>query len=76
MHVRMRSRRAPPRQQVELVVEYQMAPNLVEYLHRVGRTARGGRAGRAISLFNTGSDNENKLVKEVKRCVEGGWKYM
>ena len=62
--------------QVSLVVEYQMAPNLVEYLHRVGRTARAGLEGKAISLFSEKSGNEAELVKEVTRCVKGGWKYM
>ena len=58
------------------VIEYQMAPNVVEYVHRVGRTARAGRRGRAVSLFNEASENEASLVKEVQRCVKGQWKYL
>ena len=61
---------------VRLVIEYQTAPNLVEHVHRIGRTARAGREGRAVSLVNAASDNERDLVGEIERCRKGGWKYM
>ena len=61
---------------VELVIEYQMAPNIIEHVHRVGRTARAGREGRAITLVNGASENEAAIVKEVQRCRQGGWKYV
>ena len=61
---------------VALVVEYQLAPHLVEHVHRVGRTARAGREGQAISLVNAQSESEVALVKEVQRCARGGWKYL
>merc|ERR1712096_116165 len=41
---------------VALVVEYQLAPNMIEHVHRVGRTARAGKEGRAVSLVNAGSE--------------------
>ena len=61
--------------EVALVIEYQMAPNLVEYMHRVGRTARAGREGRAISLVRPTSKNEAALVSQIQRSVAGGWKF-
>ena len=61
---------------VQLVVEYQLAPNVIEHVHRVGRTARAGKQGRAVSLVNEESTNEAELVAEVERCVKGGWKYL
>ena len=61
---------------VALVVEYQLAPNVVEHVHRVGRTARAGREGEAVSLVSAQSQSEEALVSEVERCVRGGWKYV
>jgi superfamily II DNA/RNA helicase len=61
---------------VDLVVEYQLAPNIVEHVHRVGRTARAGKNGRAVSLVVEGSKNEAALVAELERCRKGGWKYV
>ena len=61
---------------IQLVIEYQMAPNLIEHVHRIGRTARAGREGHAVSLVNSESEGEAALVAEVQRCVKGGWKYI
>ena len=61
---------------VALVVEYQMAPNIVEHVHRVGRTARAGKAGRAVSLVHEESANEAAIIKEIERCSAGGWKFL
>jgi len=61
---------------VQLVIEYQLAPNLIEHVHRVGRTARAGREGHAVSLVNAQSETEAAIVAEVQRCAKGGWKYL
>jgi superfamily II DNA/RNA helicase len=50
---------------VDLVVNYDATPFLRTYIHRIGRTARAGRAGTAISLLRG---------KEVRHFKEMLWK--
>jgi ATP-dependent RNA helicase RhlE len=48
------------------VVNYEL-PNVPEdYVHRIGRTARAGGAGRAVSLV---SPDENGLLKDIERLL-------
>jgi superfamily II DNA/RNA helicase len=60
---------------VELVLQYELAPNVIEYMHRVGRTARGGGSGRAVALVAQ-TPSEQSVQKEIERCIRGGWKYI
>jgi ATP-dependent RNA helicase DDX47/RRP3 len=46
-----------------MVINYDIPTNAKEYVHRVGRTARAGRAGKAIS-FVTQYDVEMYLKIE------------
>jgi superfamily II DNA/RNA helicase len=54
---------------VDLVVNYDLPQDPADYVHRVGRTARAGRGGRAISLV---SQFEVALVQSIEQAVLGG----
>ena len=57
---------------VQTVVNFNMPFLLRQYVHRVGRTARAGREGCAISFVGDG--NEKKLLKEVlAKCSNMGY---
>ena len=45
---------------IKCVISYDLPPHLKTYVHRVGRTARAGRAGTAFSLIRK---------KEVRRVM-------
>ncbi|EOD33452.1 hypothetical protein EMIHUDRAFT_467819 [Emiliania huxleyi CCMP1516] len=51
------------------VVQYEMAANAVEYIHRVGRTARAGRSGVATALY---TDLSAPLVDALRSASERG----
>lgn len=48
---------------VDLVLNYDLPINTKDYIHRVGRTARAGKAGKALTLV-TQYDVENYLKIE------------
>ncbi|HVZ28905.1 MAG TPA: DEAD/DEAH box helicase [Asticcacaulis sp.] len=51
---------------VSHVINYEL-PNVPEaYVHRIGRTARAGRAGVSITLC---ADDERKLLKDIERVT-------
>ena len=60
---------------VDLVLNSELPRNAVSYVHRVGRTARAGRRGRAISLV---SETDVALVhaaekitgRSLEKCTE------
>jgi ATP-dependent RNA helicase DDX27 len=45
---------------VETVINYDMPGQLSAYTHRIGRTARAGRSGRAITLVG---EADRKMLK-------------
>ncbi|KAI9350491.1 P-loop containing nucleoside triphosphate hydrolase protein [Zopfochytrium polystomum] len=51
------------------VVLYDFPLTAIDYLHRVGRTARNGRPGRATSLVGT---RDAKLAESIERAVSKG----
>jgi ATP-dependent RNA helicase DDX49/DBP8 len=48
---------------VQVVVNYQLPNCATEYVHRVGRTARAGRDGVAVSLI---SENDVDLILNIE----------
>lgn len=50
--------------EVDLVINSELPRRAVDYVHRVGRTARAGRRGRAISLVG---EQDIDLVHEAER---------
>lgn len=53
---------------VEHVVQFEFATNVVQYLHRLGRTGRAGGAGRVTHFFDPSSD----LQMLIKKATENG----
>ncbi|RXG70132.1 DEAD-box ATP-dependent RNA helicase 30 [Armadillidium vulgare] len=53
---------------INLVVNYDFPTSIENYIHRIGRTARAGKSGRALS-FVTASDNGNTIKDLIKLLV-------
>ena len=54
---------------IELVVNYDLPTNTQDYVHRIGRTARAGMAGRAISFATFDQRND---IKDIERLIRMG----
>lgn len=52
---------------VDVVINYEAPQSHEIYLHRVGRTARAGRSGRAITLA---AESDRKVVKAAVRAAQ------
>lgn len=50
---------------IDTVINYDLPGELREYVHRVGRTARAGRGGRACSFVCSDVNDERKLVRAI-----------
>jgi len=51
---------------IELVVNYNLPDASSDYVHRIGRTGRAGKIGKAISLA---TPNQLKDVREIERLI-------
>jgi superfamily II DNA/RNA helicase len=52
---------------IELVINYDLPDDSSDYIHRIGRTARAGKAGRAIS-FATPIQIAN--IREIEKIIQ------
>ena len=51
---------------IELVVNYDLPDNSEDYVHRIGRTARAGKAGKAISFA---TPDQWKDIRSIERLI-------
>jgi len=56
--------------EVNLVINYNVPSDPVDYVHRVGRTARAGRGGQAVSMV---TPNDVSLVKSIEDHTGVKW---
>jgi ATP-dependent RNA helicase RhlE len=54
---------------IELVINYDLPNNSQDYVHRIGRTARAGLAGRAISFATFDQQND---IRDIERLIKTG----
>lgn len=51
---------------IELVINYDLPATADDYIHRIGRTARAGRAGHAISFA---TPDQRKEIRNIERMI-------
>ena len=51
------------------VVQYDVAHNAVEFMHRIGRTARAGKSGVATTLYTT---DRAELIEGLRDALADG----
>ncbi len=52
---------------ISLVINYDLPQNSEDYVHRVGRTARAGKKGKAISFV---TPDQKRNVKQIERLMK------
>jgi ATP-dependent RNA helicase RhlE len=52
---------------IELVINYDLPDNPDDYVHRIGRTARAGHSGHAISFA---TPDQKRDVREIERLIK------
>lgn len=56
---------------VSHVYNYDLPPNSKEYIHRIGRTARAGKEGKAVSVVSERDyDNFRKILKDPSLIIK------
>ena len=52
---------------IQLVINYDVPHDAEDYVHRIGRTARAGAEGKAVTLV---SDKDQPLFRDIERFLE------
>lgn len=52
---------------IEMVINYDIPRDAEEYVHRIGRTARAGKAGKAITLVG---ERDGLALKNIEKLME------
>ncbi len=52
---------------ISLVINYDLPQNSEDYVHRIGRTARAGKTGRAISFV---TPDQRGNIKQIERLIK------
>ncbi len=52
-------------QDIELVINYDLPDNHEDYVHRVGRTARAGKGGKAVSFASPDQKRDVYMIEEL-----------
>lgn len=55
---------------VSHIINYDIPSNPEDYVHRIGRTARAGRRGKAISLLSRRDQDAMRRVAKFYRSIE------
>ena len=53
--------------EVDVVINYDLPDNPKDYVHRVGRTARAGRAGKSLSII---TQYDVEIVQKIEHLIE------
>jgi ATP-dependent RNA helicase RhlE len=53
---------------IDMVINYDLPKEPDSYVHRIGRTARAGAEGRAVSFCDEGSQG---LLRQIERAIRG-----
>lgn len=52
---------------IEVVINYDVPHNVDDYIHRIGRTARANRYGKAITLIN---ESDKMYFRKIEKVIE------
>lgn len=61
---------------VKMVINYDLPQSAVSYIHRIGRTGRGGKEGEAITFFTEDDINKMRSIVNVMKlsgCEVPSW---